>query len=95
MQYQPTVYEQIVTDYLNGDIKPYSFYEREWTERGYTKKDFIQYKQDIEYAKKLTEVENFNVVAAANMAKEHVKNRDDIVTFRLLDSEKQVAHLAR
>lgn len=90
MQYQPTVYEQIVTDYLNGNIKPYSFYEREWTARGYTKKDFIQYKQDIEYAKKLTEVENFNVVAAANMAKEHVKNRDDIVTFRLLDSEKQV-----
>jgi len=90
MQYQPTIYEQIVIDYLNKTEKPYSYYEKEWVARGYTKEDFIQYRQDIEYAKRLTEEKDFNVVTAANAAKDHVKNRNNIVTFRLNDKEKQI-----
>ena len=29
MQYKPTVYEQIVTDYLKDNLQPYSAYAKE------------------------------------------------------------------
>jgi hypothetical protein len=88
--YTPTVYEQIVTDFLAGKQKGYISYRKQWEDRGYNRKDFEQYLEDIAYAKSLTEQPDFNVVKAANMAKEHVKGRTDIVTFQLNDTEKNI-----
>ncbi len=87
--YQPTVYEQIVQDYLNDELKDYGFYEKVWVARGYNKKDYLQYLKDIAYAESLLSQPDTNIVAAANIAKEHVKNRTDIVTFSLTKEEKQ------
>jgi hypothetical protein len=90
LSYTPTVYEQIVTDFLNGTLHEYTAYRDQWETRGYTQKDFDQYLQDITYAKGLTEQPDFNVVKAANTAKEYVKDRKDIVTFSLNNQEKQI-----
>jgi len=89
MDYQPTIYEKIVQDYLSDNLKNFKQYSSEWTARGYTKDDFNQYLKDIKYAVELTEQPDFNVVRAANIAKQYVKNRNDIVTFSLTDEEKQ------
>lgn len=90
MSYQPTIYEQIVQDYLSHNLKDFKQYRTKWAERGYTQDDFKQYVEDIKYAVELTEQPEFNVVRAANTAKEYVKNRKDIVTFRLTDEEKKI-----
>lgn len=90
MSYQPTIYEQIVQDYLSHNLKDFKQYRTKWTERGYTQDDFKQYVEDIKYAVELTEQPEFNVVRAANTAKEYVKNRKDIVTFHLTDKEKKI-----
>lgn len=90
MNYTPTIYERIVQDYLDKQLKPYAIYRRRWTDRGYTKDDFKNYLQDIEYASKLTQKPDFNIVKACQEAKEYVKDRQDIVTFSLTDEEKKI-----
>ncbi|MCM1323482.1 MAG: hypothetical protein NC218_04910 [Acetobacter sp.] len=90
MDYKPTVYEKIVQDYLSHNLKDFKQYSSEWIMRGYTQDDFNQYLDDIKYAVELTEQPDFNVVRAANIAKQYVKNRKDIVTFSLTDDEKQI-----
>jgi hypothetical protein len=87
--YTPTVFEQIVTDLVKGTLQEYPTYRKQWEARGYNRKDFNQYLEDITYAKGLTEQPDFNVVRAANTAKEYVKGRKDIVTFKLTNEEKQ------
>jgi len=88
--YTPTVYEQIVTDFLSSNLQTFEQYKKEWVARGHNKKDFEQYIEDIAYAGSLLSKPDFNVVKAANTAKEHVKDRKDIVTFALTDEEKQI-----
>ncbi|MBQ8750823.1 MAG: hypothetical protein IJZ30_04225 [Alphaproteobacteria bacterium] len=90
MTYTPTIYEQIVRDFLSLSLKDYSYYEKRWTKRGYNKKDFIEYVKDIEYAHDLTLSKDFNVVKASNQAKEYVKDRKSIVTFSLTEKEKKL-----
>ncbi len=90
MNYRPTVFEQIVTDYLNNTLKDFSQYEKAWLQRGYNQTDFMQYIEDIKYAHNLTLSPDFNVVKASNIAKEYVKNRKDIVTFKLTEDEKKI-----
>lgn len=89
MSYKPTIYEQIVQDYINGKLKDYQDYEKDWKARGLAKKDYLQYIKDIAYAESLLGLPDVNIVKAANMAKEHVKNRTDIVTFKLSKEEKK------
>ncbi|MBO5441403.1 MAG: hypothetical protein J6A09_02415 [Alphaproteobacteria bacterium] len=89
MSYKPTVYEQIVLDYTNSELKDYKDYEKEWKARGLIKKDYLQYIKDIAYAESLLALPDVNIVKAANMAKEYVKNRTDIVTFKLSKEEKK------
>lgn len=89
MEYKPTVYEQIVFDYTNSELKDYQDYEKEWKARGLIKKDYLQYIKDIAYAESLLALPDVNIVKAANMAKEYVKNRTDIVTFKLSKEEKK------
>lgn len=89
MSYKPTVYEQIVFDYTNSELKDYKDYEKEWKARGLIKKDYLQYIKDIAYAESLLALPDVNIVKAANMAKEYVKNRTDIVTFKLSKEEKK------
>ncbi|MBP3687774.1 MAG: hypothetical protein J6J35_05365 [Alphaproteobacteria bacterium] len=89
MSYKPTVYEQIVLDYTNSELKDYKDYEKEWKARGLIKKDYLQYIKDIAYAESLLSLSDVNIVKAANMAKEYVKNRTDIVTFKLSKEEKK------
>lgn len=90
MTYKPTVYEQIIIDYLSSGLKDFSHYQPEWEKRGFKKTDFAQYIEDIQYAHSLMQQPGFNVVKASNQAKEHVKNRTGIVTFTLTDEEKQI-----
>lgn len=90
MTYTPTIYEQIVEDYLNGKIKPYDDYCQLWEDRGYSKADFLSYIKDIEYAARLLDKPDFNIIKACNEAKEYVKDRKDIVTFALTDKEKKI-----
>lgn len=90
MTYKPTVYEQIIIDYLSSDLKDFSHYQPEWEKRGFKETDFVQYIEDIQYAHSLMQQPGFNVVKASNQAKEHVKNRTGIVTFTLTDEEKQI-----
>ncbi len=89
MDYQPTVYEQIVCDVLSKKDLQYQNYKAQWEQRGWNKSDFSQYLQDIDYAISLTERADFNVVRACAEAKEHVQDRKDIVTFALTDEEKK------
>lgn len=87
--YTPTVYEQIVQDYLSAELKDYSYYEKEWSSRGYNKKDYLQYLKDIAYAESLLSLPDTGIVAMSNIAKEYVKDRTDIVTFSLTKEEKR------
>ena len=48
LSYKPTVYEQIVTDFLNGKRLRYKDYKKELTERGWAdKRYFDAYVEDI------------------------------------------------
>lgn len=89
MDYKPTVYEQIVLDYINDKLKNYQVYEKEWKVRGLTQKDYLQYIKDIAYAESLLDLPHVNIVKASQMAKEYVKNRTGIVTFKLSKEEKK------
>lgn len=89
MSYNPTIYEQIVLDYTNGNLKGYPDYEKDWKARGLTKKDYLQYIKDIAYAESLLDLPDINIVKAANMAKEYVKDRKSIATFSLTKEEKK------
>lgn len=90
MSYIPTIYEQIVTDVLNDKLESYTKYCDLWSERGYSKKDFDSYIQDIKYAQSLTKKPDFNIIQACNEAKEYVKDRKNIVVFRLNEHEKNI-----
>lgn len=93
MSLQPTIYEKIVTDILNEKDLPLSSYDqKEWTERGHNLRDFIAFKKDIDYAfRLLKDNPDKGIVAVANEAKEHVKDRkkENNLTFHLTDKEKQ------
>lgn len=88
--YKPTVYEQIVQDFLHNKLKEYTAYSAELEKRGYNWEQFAQYVEDVKYAAGLTEDKTFNVVAASNEAKKSVAGRNDIVTFSLTDDEKKI-----
>jgi hypothetical protein len=89
MPYKPTVYEQIVRDVCADRPLPYAAYKNEWEARGWNRDDFKQYLDDVAYARALTQKPQFNVVAASNEAKEHVKDRHNMISFALTDEEKQ------
>jgi len=90
MTYNQTVYERIARDLVSQDLKDYAFYEKEWTQRGWNKRDYLSYIKDLFYAVKLTQEPDFRIVPACQKAKDAVKGRQNIVTFALTPAEKQL-----
>lgn len=89
MDYKPTVYEQIVLDYINDKLKNYQVYEKEWKVRGLTQKDYLQYIKDIAYAESLLDLPHVNIVKASQMAKEYVKNGRELLLLSSLKKKKR------
>ena len=89
--YKPTVYEQIVADYLAH--KPLSFedYAEELAQRGWKdRRYFDAYVKDIQYIDSLMQKPDFNLRAAADEVKTHHPSSDkDVLYFALTNREKE------
>ena len=95
MSYKPTVYEQIVTDFLDGKELDYNDYKEELTARGWAdKRYFDAYIEDMKYVKGLMErIEKgeINLRQAADVAKNnHPTKKEDVLCFSLTDEEKKL-----
>ena len=95
MSYKPTVYEQIVTDYLDGKELDYNDYKKELALRGWKdKRYFDAYIKDMEYIKGIMEQINngeMNLRQAADVVKNnHPSDKKDVLYFSLTDEEKQL-----
>ena len=90
--YTPTVYEQIVQDFLNGKELNYKTYEAELIERGWGEKRYFDaYIEDMKYIKSLMDSPDFNLRKAADMVKQnHPSKNDDVLRFSLTEQEKQI-----
>jgi len=91
--YQPTVYEQIVRDFLEGKDIKYEDYQAELAERGWTDKRYFDvYKKDMEFIKSLMDSPDFNLRQAADVIKKHHTenfSKEDTLYFSLTDKEQQ------
>ena len=95
MSYKPTVYEQIVTDYLNGKELDYNNYKEELATRGWNdKRYFDAYVEDMEYIKGvMAQIDNgeINLRQAADVVKNnHPGNKENVLYFSLTDEEKRL-----
>jgi len=95
MSYKPTVYEQIVTDYLNGKELDYNDYKEELSARGWgDKRYFDAYVKDMEYIKGVMESIDkgeMNLRQAADVVKNnHPSKKEDVLYFSLTDEEKNI-----
>ena len=95
MSYKPTVYEQIVTDYLDGKELDYNNYKDELATRGWAdKRYFDAYIDDIKYIKGIMEQIDkgeINLRQAADVVKNnHPTKKEDVLYFSLTDKEKQL-----
>ncbi|MBQ8482365.1 MAG: hypothetical protein IJ532_07525 [Alphaproteobacteria bacterium] len=95
MSYKPTVYEQIVTDYLDGKKLDYNDYKNELAERGWAdKRYFDAYIKDMEYIKGVMEQINkgeINLRQAADVVKNnHPSAKEDVLYFSLTNKEKKL-----
>ena len=95
MSYKPTVYEKIVTDYLDEKELDYNDYKKELALRGWKdKRYFDAYIKDMEYIKGVMEQINngeMNLRQAADVVKNnHPSDKKDVLYFSLTDEEKQL-----
>lgn len=95
MSYRPTVYEQIVTDYLDGKELDYNDYKEELSARGWEEKRYFDaYVKDMEYIKDVMEQIDkgeINLRQAADVVKNnHPSNKQDVLYFSLTDDEKKL-----
>lgn len=95
MSYKPTVYEQIVTDYLNGKELDYNEYKAELASRGWKdKRYFDAYVEDIKYIKGvMDDIDGgkINLRQAADIVKKnHPSAQNDVLYFSLTDDEKKL-----
>ncbi|MBR1600569.1 MAG: hypothetical protein IJ677_03225 [Alphaproteobacteria bacterium] len=95
MSYKPTVYEQIVTDYLSGKKLDYDNYKNELAARGWKdKRYFDAYVKDMEYIKGVMDkIDNgeMNLRQAADVVKNnHPTEKKDVLYFSLTDEEKKL-----
>lgn len=90
--YKPTVYEQIVRDFLDGKELNYNDYKAELAERGWKEKRYFDtYVADMKAIKELMDKPDFNLRAAADTVKQfHASDRKDVLRFSLTDREKQI-----
>ena len=91
-EYKPTVYEQIVTDFLSGKTLNYNDYKDELSARGWSEKRYFDaYVKDMEFIRDLMEKPDFNLRAAADIVKKnHPSKNKDVLRFSLTDEEKQI-----
>ena len=95
MSYKPTVYEQIVTDFLDGKELDYNDYKEELTARGWAEKRYFDaYVKDMEYIKGVMDkIDNgeMNLRQAADVVKNnHPTEKKDVLYFSLTDDEKKL-----
>lgn len=90
--YKPTVYEQIVWDFLNGKELKYNNYRKELAARGWNEKRYFDtYVEDIKFIKDLMDDPKFNLRAAADIVKRrHLLADEDVLHFSLTDEEKRI-----
>lgn len=90
--YKPTVYEQIVTDFLAGKEPKYENYQAELAERGWAEKRYFDaYVEDIRFIKELMDKPDFNLRAAADVVKkQHPSKNADVLKFSLTEAEKKI-----
>lgn len=90
--YTPTVYEQIVTDFLNGKELKYEDYQAELAARGWQEKRYFDaYLEDMKFIKSLMDKPDFNLRAAADVVKkQHPSDNKDVLSFALTDEEKKI-----
>ena len=92
LSYRPTVYEQIVIDFLAGKELDYSSYKEELVLRGWKEERYFDaYIQDIEFIKNLMEGPDFNLRIMADFVKKnHPSNDKNVLCFLLTDAEKAI-----
>ena len=92
-QYKPTVYEQIVQDFLAGKELKFEDYQEELAARGWEdKRYFDAYVEDMKYIKSLMDGPNFNLREAADLVKKnHPSKNEDVLRFSLTEEEKEIA----
>ncbi|MBQ9271171.1 MAG: hypothetical protein IJ218_02760 [Alphaproteobacteria bacterium] len=89
--YKPTVYEQIVIDFLNGKKLNYKKYKKELAERGWAdKRYFDAYVKDMEFIKELMEKPEFNQNLAEKIAKKYFDNDKTAELLNKLTAEEKV-----
>lgn len=70
LDYKPTVYEQIVIDFLAGKELKFENYQDELTARGWSERRYFDaYIKDMKFIKKMMDEPNFNLKAAADVIK--------------------------
>lgn len=91
-EYKPTVYEQIVTDFLAGKNLNYNDYKEELSARGWSEKRYFDaYVKDMEFIKELMGKPDFNLRLAADIVKKnHPSKNQDVLRFSLTDEEKKI-----
>ncbi|MBE6467163.1 MAG: hypothetical protein E7004_01025 [Alphaproteobacteria bacterium] len=91
-QYKPTVYEQIVQDFLSDKELNYEEYKEELAKRGWgDKRYFDAYVEDMKYIKSLMDDSNLKLSDAVELAKENHPSKDeDVLRFSLTPQEKQI-----
>lgn len=92
LSYKPTVYEQIVIDFLNGKEPKFEDYQEELAKRGWgDKRYFDAYVKDMEYIKSLMDSKDFNLRQAADLVKKnHPSADEDVLKFSLTEEEKKI-----
>lgn len=90
--YKPTVYEQIVQDFLDGKELKFENYNEELAARGWSEKRYFDaYLEDIKYIKSLMDSPDFNLRKAADVVKKnHPSKNEDVLKFALTDQEKEI-----
>ena len=92
LSYKPTVYEQIVQDFLDDKELKFENYQKQLAERGWEdKRYFDAYVQDIKYIKHLMDSPDFNLRKVADIVKRnHPSKNEDVLRFSLTDEEKEI-----
>ena len=100
--YKPTVYEQIVQDFLSGKEPKFEDYKEELALRGWVEERYFdRYIEDLKYIKSLMDAPDFNLRQAMdNVKKRAVQDgeengadklhKKDVLKFSLTDEEKEL-----
>ena len=89
--YKPTVYEQIVRDFLAGKEPKYEDYQTELAARGWGEKRYFDaYLKDMEYIRDMMENPKFNQNLAEKIAKKYFDNDKTAELLNKLTAEEKV-----